>query len=171
MEFHHLDPSEKDFALGNVLASPRSWATLVAELKKCVLVCSNCHKEIHAGAAEVPPNAERFDSQWEDYRLVEQSGRITECPIFGGPKRPEHKTCSTKCSCKLRRRIDWSKHDLIGMKKVMSYSQMSDIIGATVPAIHKKIKQMAPKGGIEPPTTHLTGERSSAELLRNIHSI
>lgn len=43
---HHLDPSQKDFSLGN--ANMRSWATIQSELDKCVLLCQNCHATIHA---------------------------------------------------------------------------------------------------------------------------
>ena len=48
LEFHHLDPKGKDFGLGqNGLT--RSWKRTQNELDKCIMVCSNCHKEIHAG--------------------------------------------------------------------------------------------------------------------------
>ena len=43
--FHHLDPREKDFAISSKL----SWTVVVEELKKCVLLCSNCHREAHDG--------------------------------------------------------------------------------------------------------------------------
>lgn len=46
LEFHHLDPDQKDFAIGSS-GHTRSWAKVKAELDKCILVCSNCHKEIH----------------------------------------------------------------------------------------------------------------------------
>jgi DNA-binding CsgD family transcriptional regulator len=44
LEFHHLDPKEKDFTI-----SGKSWSLekLKKEVDKCILVCSNCHKEIH----------------------------------------------------------------------------------------------------------------------------
>ena len=48
LDFHHLDPKGKDFGLGQN-ALTRSWERTKNELDKCVLVCSNCHKEIHAG--------------------------------------------------------------------------------------------------------------------------
>lgn len=48
LEFHHLDPNEKDFSLSDK-GYCRSWEIVKKELDKCVLVCSNCHKEIHAG--------------------------------------------------------------------------------------------------------------------------
>ena len=44
MEFHHLDPNEKDFTI-----SGKSWAfeRLKKEVDKCILVCNRCHTEIH----------------------------------------------------------------------------------------------------------------------------
>lgn len=47
MEFHHKDPSQKDFTIGG--PSRKSWDKVQQELDKCILVCSNCHKELHAG--------------------------------------------------------------------------------------------------------------------------
>lgn len=44
MEFHHLDPNEKDFTI-----SGKSWSfeRLKSEADKCILVCNRCHTEIH----------------------------------------------------------------------------------------------------------------------------
>lgn len=44
LEFHHRTPNEKDFTI-----SGKSWSfeRLKKEADKCILVCSNCHKEIH----------------------------------------------------------------------------------------------------------------------------
>lgn len=47
LEFHHLNPNEKDFTFGS---NPnRSWAETRNEIQKCILVCANCHREIHYG--------------------------------------------------------------------------------------------------------------------------
>ena len=45
LEFHHRDPSKKDFSV-----SGKTWSLerLKKEVDKCDLVCSNCHREIHA---------------------------------------------------------------------------------------------------------------------------
>jgi transposase len=53
LEFHHLDPSTKRFALSRQGVT-RSYAEALAEARKCVLLCSNCHAEIEAGMTEVP---------------------------------------------------------------------------------------------------------------------
>ena len=47
LEFHHLDPSTKDpdwNKMSNWSPNKRK-----DELEKCILVCRNCHGEIHAG--------------------------------------------------------------------------------------------------------------------------
>ena len=48
LEFHHTDPSKKNFSISEK-GLTRSFALIKAELDKCVLLCSNCHKEFHAG--------------------------------------------------------------------------------------------------------------------------
>jgi hypothetical protein len=46
-EFHHKDPNEKDFAISHNGHS-RSWERVKKEIDKCMLLCANCHREIHA---------------------------------------------------------------------------------------------------------------------------
>lgn len=46
LEFHHKDPKKKEFRLG--AGNTMSWKEYKRELSKCILVCSNCHKEIHS---------------------------------------------------------------------------------------------------------------------------
>jgi len=53
MVFHHLDPSKKDFGL-SVRGLTRSWEKMRAELDKCVLLCANCHAEVHDGITQLP---------------------------------------------------------------------------------------------------------------------
>lgn len=48
LEFHHINPEEKDFSISNK-GETRSIEVMKTEVDKCELVCSNCHKEIHAG--------------------------------------------------------------------------------------------------------------------------
>jgi len=45
MEFHHVDPTIKDFQISG---STRSFESLKVEVDKTILVCANCHREIHS---------------------------------------------------------------------------------------------------------------------------
>ena len=49
LEFHHLNPNEKEFTIAQYCASNHSdYDKAKAEVDKCILVCANCHREIHA---------------------------------------------------------------------------------------------------------------------------
>jgi predicted HNH restriction endonuclease len=48
LDFHHIDPSTKLFGVSSGGFS-RSWASIEQEIKKCILVCANCHREIGIG--------------------------------------------------------------------------------------------------------------------------
>lgn len=50
LQFHHIDPSEKRFALSD-LGLARSLEKARAEAAKCVLLCANCHALVEAGEA------------------------------------------------------------------------------------------------------------------------
>ncbi len=47
MDFHHMDPSSKEFSIGS--SSSLSFSKLLAEAKKCILLCKNCHAEVENG--------------------------------------------------------------------------------------------------------------------------
>ena len=56
-EFHHLDPTTKDFSIGGD-GHTRSWDEIKSELDKCVMLCSNCHRIRHF--SELEPVLEEF---------------------------------------------------------------------------------------------------------------
>jgi hypothetical protein len=64
LDFHHVNPHEKVATISKIRSSHGSWATMVEELRKCVLLCANCHREVENGYLEVPPNATRFDESF-----------------------------------------------------------------------------------------------------------
>ena len=57
---HHVDPAEKKFSLAesnsNRQMSPKKVA---AELAKCVCLCANCHRKLHAGISLLPEELAR----------------------------------------------------------------------------------------------------------------
>ena len=53
LSFHHIDPSTKEFGI-SYRGFTRSWEKTKAELDKCILLCMNCHMEIHDGISKLP---------------------------------------------------------------------------------------------------------------------
>lgn len=62
LDFHHLVGEDKEIAV--TTAASKGVLTVERELAKCVVVCANCHRRIHAGALSLPAEAktvrERF---------------------------------------------------------------------------------------------------------------
>ena len=50
LEFHHINNNSKEFGIGT---GCRDYEKLFEESKKCVLLCSNCHRELHAGLIDI----------------------------------------------------------------------------------------------------------------------
>lgn len=46
LDFHHMNPEEKDFNLSSSNISS-NWEFIKPELDKCILLCANCHREVH----------------------------------------------------------------------------------------------------------------------------
>ena len=45
-DYHHIDPSTKLYSVSNMMNGPMD--RLIAEVDKCLLLCSNCHRKEHA---------------------------------------------------------------------------------------------------------------------------
>lgn len=45
-DLHHLEPKEKEYHWERM--KKLKWNSIIQEIKKCILVCSNCHREIHS---------------------------------------------------------------------------------------------------------------------------
>ncbi len=54
LDFHHVYPGTKSFAVATGVRGKRSIAEVIAEARKCVILCATCHREVHAGVREIP---------------------------------------------------------------------------------------------------------------------
>lgn len=55
LDFHHKNPEEKAENVSWLL-NHNGFSAAKKEAEKCILICSNCHREVHAGIACVPLN-------------------------------------------------------------------------------------------------------------------
>lgn len=64
--FHHINPAEKMSSFGQFQSL--AWRKVVAEATKCVMLCHNCHGEVHDGLITDLSGCPRLDeSQIADY--------------------------------------------------------------------------------------------------------
>lgn len=52
LDFHHVNPAEKERAVTKMVTL--SLDNVKKEVAKCVVLCSNCHRKIHAGVSQLP---------------------------------------------------------------------------------------------------------------------
>lgn len=52
MDLHHVDPSQKEKSISTLIKSG-GYEALENEIKKCVPLCSNCHRLVHNNVIEL----------------------------------------------------------------------------------------------------------------------
>lgn len=139
LEFHHLNPLEKDFTLAR-WRKVCAWSKLVTEVRKCVLLCANCHRAVHAGLLD-PSAAPRFDEKYAEYR-EEKHVVFDNCSMCGSTKPDYKKYCSRSCAGKSIRLVDWDSIDLgAKLKETPNYEFIGRELGVTGTAVKKKSKK------------------------------
>jgi hypothetical protein len=49
LDFHHINPEEKDLVIAKVIGNGWSKIRILEEVSKCQVLCSNCHRILHWG--------------------------------------------------------------------------------------------------------------------------
>ena len=140
LEFHHIDSENKDFAISSM--TKLNWNIIVNELKKCICVCSNCHREIHFGITKIPESIKRFDENFIVYhsKVLEE---FDNC-FCGKLKNKRLKYCSHSCACIGKQKIKWNE---INLKKLIIIEKLpmttiAKNIGVSDNAIRKRLKKI-----------------------------
>jgi hypothetical protein len=149
-DIHHKVPAIKEFSFSAVRTSPATWEKVCKELRSCVLLCANCHREVHAGITTIPNNAKVFDEQFADYQAAERLSRLNACPVCGELKHISMKTCSPLCAAKTREVASWETIDLLEVSKTTSNCAIARQLGVSEAAVRKRLKKMAARAGFEP---------------------
>jgi hypothetical protein len=72
LEFHHVDPKQKLFGL-SIREMQYAWDRIELELRKCVLVCACCHREIHCGLISQDDVQKIWIEKWDHTLKVKDS--------------------------------------------------------------------------------------------------
>lgn len=156
LELHHIDPLDKELTLSQALSNPKKWEALENELSKCILLCSNCHKEVHAGITSIPKNYQKYDFSLIPLPLL-KGICSSNCPTCGKIKINSNRYCSRACSAKSRKNVElWGSIDIIELVEVkkLSYVAIGKLVGCSDVAAKKRyikvLKDIAPRVGLEP---------------------
>lgn len=59
LDFHHKDPKTKKYSVSYMITSQFTIEQIQEEIKKCVLLCANCHRKLENGHTRLPPECVR----------------------------------------------------------------------------------------------------------------
>ena len=139
LALHHLDPSQKELSISNIRANPKSWSSIVKELRKCILLCHNCHSEVHAGFVSWPEITQYFNEDFVEYKEVVPQ---TFCAACESPKSFVAKYCSKSCyHADKTTKADWSQ--LNHLKETMNNVQIAKLLGVSETAVRKALKRLS----------------------------
>ena len=139
LEFHHLDPNEKEFGI-SAKGYTRSWELVKKELDKCILVCSNCHRELHY-TKEIEIVEKQYTILEED-KKIENKNKKYFCSNCSKELSENTKTglCS-ECYKITTRKIERPlKEELFEMIKIKPFTEIGKVYGVTDNSIRKWCK-------------------------------
>jgi len=132
MEFHHLDPSVKESNWS--VSRQTKWHKTIEELKKCILLCANCHRETHN------PDASLIQTREANPLLINTLKSTGNCPncqtdVYNT------KYCSVQCASASKRKVDRpTKNELKQLLEKHNFLQLGTMFGVSDTAIRKWVK-------------------------------
>lgn len=138
LEFHHIDPSTKTFGLTDSNAVTKALEKQLEEARKCVLLCANCHRGVHAGYLELPSNVEVFFNEERAQELIEEKQRkIYRCERCGAEITHKAKLC-VECASLASRKVDRpSRDELKALIREKPFTHIAKEYSVTDNAIRK----------------------------------
>lgn len=147
LELHHIDPNEKDFGLGAIMATPVAWEKIVTEMKKCVVLCANCHRELHDNLVNLPTTYQMFDEsllQKEDNVYLLKQTKTTHCPTCNKIKDNRNTYCSLSCASTGKGKVNWDSVDLIDLieNQKLTKTSIAQQMNCSDQAVNKRYKKL-----------------------------
>ena len=139
LELHHINAEEKEFTFAS--NTNRAWATIRKELEKCVLVCANCHREIHSNLIDNDKLSSSFmeNRAQEIDHILEQlkTKQISYCKHCGAEVYRGN-DCCPKCAAIKSRAVERpSREDLKTMIRNIPFTRIAEQFGLSDNAIRK----------------------------------
>lgn len=78
LDFHHLNREDKCFELSIRNLVNLKWESVLTEMKKCVLLCCRCHREVEYNFIDNSIVQKIFKEKWEDINKKYEEFLITE---------------------------------------------------------------------------------------------
>jgi hypothetical protein len=117
LDVHHVDPNEKDFTIA--ANTNKAYALVSEEIRKCVLLCANCHREYHSNFIQLelqPSFDEKVDAEIKQELEVIKNGDAERyrCRCCGKAIGGDGRTgLCPECYMKTTRRADRPEREIL----------------------------------------------------------
>jgi len=134
LEFHHLEKSEKEESPSYIIMR-WSFEKAKKELDKCILVCANCHREIHAAEKEsISIDLQKYYRPWIDKTCK-------HCEKEFSTKNTKQIYCSITCNKIDTRKVERpTKEMLAELMKTTNWTQLGRMFKVSDNAVRKWAK-------------------------------
>lgn len=139
---HHV--GEKTETLSRLINSCASWDKILTEAKKCVLLCHNCHGEVHANLM-VCPSININDIE-ERYKIIvdkipfPKTKLCIKCGINKVNEPLKNEYCSIACYQIDSYKIVWP-NNLPDLVKESNVTRVAKLLGVSGNAVKKRLKR------------------------------
>ena len=139
LEFHHIDPTQKDFSISS--NANIAFESAILEIKKTILVCANCHREIHEGLIENIGQYQSFDElkykEIQKELLDLRTKTIYYCKDCGKIISTKAERCPECANINSRKVERPTREELKQLIKEKPFTQIANLYGVTDNAIRK----------------------------------
>lgn len=135
LEFHHIDKKTKLHGISD--GNCRKLEKDIEEVKKCALVCANCHREIEASGLKLESTFD--ENKYQEYLSTRTPSAIKYCKVCGKEISQGADTgLCLSCSCKSRRKCERPSRDwLKRLIREKTFVDIGNMYGVTDNAVRK----------------------------------
>ena len=154
-DVHHIN-FEKDFTIGNIQTNgAKTWLKIRDELRKCCLLCPNCHRGYHCGEIEISFKDNYFNEDYYEWEVVnytncqidedlniinryeKKKDKTAVCPRCGGIKSYSGEICRNCLSKKQWKCEHPSREKMVELIRNHSLLQIAKMYGVSDNSIRK----------------------------------
>jgi hypothetical protein len=140
LDFHHRDPTMKEFGLGG---SSRGYEKVKSEAAKCDLLCANCHREIEYEKMQATRVLDRVGSLRHP-KVIAVCGTCRQNFLVSQRRLAVSKSgkvfCSKSCNSKSQLRVAWpDARALRQLVNQVGYEAVGRQLGVSGNAVKKRL--------------------------------
>ena len=146
-DFHHI--RNRKYKVSDMMTKPQARSKIIEEVKKCILLCKNCHAELHYDIWKLNEiEIIKFDEAKlpeEPYKARKRKITFRKCLVCFKNYKVTHKNqkfCSYKCSNFASRKVIWPQRKIL-KEEIKEYSWRT--LGKKYKVSDKTVKEWAIK--------------------------